>query len=84
MAMKLKMLKLISEYRGFARITNRRPTPRPPMLYLMQLREESQKASLERRRLIVQAASQATLNTPLPVKINHVKSDEVPMPVVVR
>jgi hypothetical protein len=38
MAAKIKMLKLLQEMRGLAEVTNRRPVPRHPGLFLLQLR----------------------------------------------
>jgi hypothetical protein len=82
MAMKLKMIRLISEYRGYAEVTNRRPKPKRPFLYLLQMRAQSSQVSAEKRRLVVESAEQAVLNAPLPVKINHVKGDQPPFPTV--
>ena len=80
MAMKIKMLKLLSERRGYAQVTNRRPTANPPVLFLMKLREQSSKNSPQKRRLTVEMTDHKHLHTPLPVKINHIKSDVVILP----
>ncbi len=84
MAMKLKMIKLISEYVGYAQVTNRRPTPKRPLLYLIQLREQSAHSNAEKRRLTVESAEQAAINAPLPVKINIVQAGRHAFPVVIR
>ena len=80
MATKMKLLKMLQEVKGLAQITNRRPAPRPPLLYLMQLRSQESQTSSPRRRLTIQTVA---LSTPLPIKINHVKSDNPELPVVV-
>lgn len=83
MATKVKLMKLLQEIRGLAQVTNRRPPPRPSVLYLMQLREHTAQVQVPRRRLTVATDTKENFNTPLPVKINHVKSDEAAFPVVV-
>lgn len=80
MAMKLKMLKLLTENLGYAQVTNRRPTPRPPVIYLMQLREHVAETTSPRRKLIVSGPAHPT-EQPLPVKINHVTPDAGLFPV---
>ncbi|TAK92676.1 MAG: hypothetical protein EPO07_19260 [Verrucomicrobia bacterium] len=78
------MIKLISEYRGYAEVTNRRPKPKRPMLYLIQLREQSAHGQAEKRRLLVEIAEQAQFSAPLPVKINVVKAGSASLPVAIR
>jgi len=80
MATKMKLMKMLQEVKGFAQITNRKPAPRPPFLYLLQLRDQSAQVSTPRRRLTVESEA---IRPPLPIKINHIKSDENRMPVVV-
>lgn len=80
MATKIKVLKLLQEGRVYAQITNRRPAPRPPLLYLMQLRAHPAPADLPRHRLTVETDHKAFANGPLTIKINHVKSDESGQP----
>lgn len=80
MATKMKLLKMMQEVKGIAQITNRRPAPRPPLLYLMQLRTQEAQTHTPRRRVAIEAAA---LTAPLPIKINHVKTDKPAMPVVV-
>lgn len=81
MATKMKVLKIHQETNGLAQITNRRPAPRPPLLYLMQLRAQEAQTDTPRRRLIIEAAA---IPAPLPIKINHITADEPALPVVVR
>ena len=73
MATKMKLLKMMQEVKGIAQITNRRPAPRPPLLYLMQLRSQVAPANTPRRRVVIEAAA---LTAPLPIKINHIKTDK--------
>jgi len=84
MAMRLKMIKMISEYAGYAQVTNRRPTPKRPLLYLIQLRAHNAHSTTEKRRLTVESAGQAAINAPLPVKINIVQAGNHAFPVVIR
>ena len=72
MAMKIKMLKLLTEYRGHAQVTNRRPTPRPPGLFLMQLREHLTETTGQKRKLVVTAEAHPAADKPLQIKIHHV------------
>ncbi len=81
MATKMKLLKMLQEVKGLAQITNRRPAPRPPLLYLMQLRSQEAQTYTPRRRLTIDAPA---IPAPAPIKINHVKTDEPGLPVVVR
>ena len=83
MANKAKLMKFLQEVRGYAQITNRRPAPRPSVLYLMQLRARNEQASAPRRRLIVVSETHENANTPLPIKITHLKSEDSSLPVVI-
>jgi len=83
MANKIKVLKLLQEVRGYAQITNRRPAPRPPLLYLMQLRAHPAPPELPRHRVIVETDSKAFANGPLPIKINHLKANGPGRPAVI-
>ena len=83
MATKIRVLKLLQEVKGHAQITNRRPAPRPPLLYLMQLRAHPVPDDLPKHRLAVEADTKAFADGPLPIKINHVKSDESGPPEVI-
>jgi len=71
MATKIKMMKLLQEIRGFAQITNRRPQPKPPGLFLMQLRSHVLQSTFPRRRLVIPIDLQEPLDIPHPVKITH-------------
>ncbi|MBP9900097.1 MAG: hypothetical protein V9H26_22870 [Verrucomicrobiota bacterium] len=81
MATKIKVLKLLQEIRGHAQITNRRPAPRPPVLYLMQLRAQPAPAELPKHRVTITTDAKAFANGPLPIKINHVKANRPGQPV---
>lgn len=83
MATKIKMLKLAQQVQGYAQITNRRPAPRPPVLYIMQLREQVAQATVPKRRLAVQTDARDNSPTPLAVKINHVAPGQCYLPVVI-
>ena len=83
MATKLKLMKMVQQFQGYAQITNRRPAPRPPVLYILQMREQAAKAALPKRRLAVQSDAKDFVPTPLAIKINHVQPGECYLPVVV-
>lgn len=83
MANKAKLMKFLQEARGYAQVTNRRPAPRPSVLYLMQLRARTEQASPPKRRLIVVGETAENTNTPLPIKITHLNSEESSLPVVI-
>lgn len=76
MATKIKLMKVLEEIRGYAQITNRRPAPRPPMLYLMQLRNQTAQANTVSRRLTVAVDAGENPTAPSPIKITHLKSCE--------
>ena len=82
MATKVKLMKMLEEIRGYAQITNRRPAPRPPMLYLMQLRAQAAQAAAPRLRLTVATDVKENPLTPLPFKINHIKAEDSSLPIV--
>lgn len=79
MATKAKLMKLIEEVRGYAQITNRRPAPRPPVLYLMELRAHATQNQMPKRRLDVASEN---ASSPSPIKITHISPDESPLPIV--
>jgi hypothetical protein len=83
MANKAKLMRFLQEGRGYAQITNRRPAPRPSVLYLMQLRARNEQANAPKRRLIVVSETQEHDHTPLPIKINHIKAEDPALPVVI-
>jgi hypothetical protein len=80
MATKIKMMKLLQEIRGMAQITNRRPQPKPPGLFLMQLRSHVMQATIPRRRLVIPVDLREPPDIPHPVKITHLNGDS-PVPV---
>lgn len=82
MATKATLMKLLQESRGYEQITNRRPTPRPIVLYLMQLRAQATPMNAPKQRLAITAEWQNGNETPLPVKINHILPGEGALPVV--
>ena len=74
MATKVKMLKLLQEGRSFAEFSNRRPPPRTPGLFVMQLRGQGFHDSLRRRKLSIAIDTATHTETPHRVRINHLKS----------
>lgn len=72
MAMKIKMLTLLQEKRGYDQVTNRLPAPRPGVLFLMKLRARPTQNSAPKRRLSIAVEMSSTASVPLPVKINHI------------
>ena len=85
MAKKLILMKLLQEYRGYEQVTNRRPAPRPPALYLMQLRERRAQAQAPKRQRLAIATEwqQNGAESALPVRINHWKAGRCELPVVI-
>ena len=83
MANKAKLMKFLQEVRGYAQITNRRPAPRPSVLYLMQLRARNEQLNAPKRRLIVVSETRENTDTPLPIKIHHLKPEDSALPVVI-
>lgn len=70
MAAKVKLMKLLQEIRGLAEITARRPQPRSPGLFLIQLRSHMMKTTYpSRKRIVVEALEEVDI--PTPVKITH-------------
>ena len=82
MATKATLLKLLEESRGYEQITNRRPTPRPIVLYLMQLRAQHSHSHAPRQQLIIATEWPANGNEPLPIKIKHILPGECALPIV--
>lgn len=80
MATKMKLIKMLQEVKALSQITNRKPAPRPPLLYLMQLRSQAAQVNTPRRRLTIETEA---FHAPLPIKINHIRSDKSSMPVAV-
>jgi hypothetical protein len=82
MATKTKLFKMLQEIRGLAQVTNRRPAPRPPLLYLMQMRSQTTQPTFPKRRLAIEKAKD-TGHLPLPIKIHHIHPSDATMPVVI-
>ena len=76
MAAKLKMMKFLQEARALADITNRRPLPRSPMLYLIQLRAQAHEITIPKRRLVVSGDTSEEAQTPQPVAIHFAEPAE--------
>jgi len=75
MATKIKLLKMLQEVKGLAQITNRRPAPRPPLIYLMQLRSQNAVTQQPKRRLAIEKDADSA-HVPLPIKIHHIQPGE--------
>ena len=75
MAARMKLLKMMQEFRGFAELTTRQPQPKPG-LFLMQLRSHLLQTTTPKRRhrISIQMLEQADI--PKPVLIQH--SDSLP------
>ena len=78
MAAKVLMMKLLQEMRGFAEFTNRRPPPRTPGLFMMQLRSGLTRPTLPPRRRSILVDVQDLAETPHPVKITHLRPNSLP------
>lgn len=83
MATKMKMFKMLQEVKGLAQITNRRPAPRPPFLYLLQLRSQITQPAQPKRRLTIENGKE-TGHLPLPIKIHHIRPDDPGLPAGIR
>ena len=73
MAAKIRLLKLLQEIRGFAEIANRRPHPRQPGLFLMQLRAHVFNTSQSGYKRMISIDMQDLPDIPHPVKITHLE-----------
>jgi len=72
------MMKLLQEIRGFSEITNRRPPPRSPGLFMMQLRSHLTHTTLPSRKRSIAIQMQDLPNIPAPVKITHLRESPAP------
>jgi hypothetical protein len=81
MATRANILKLMQEIHGFARVTHRRPQPRPPALFLMEIRSQTHYSELPKRKLNIVFQMEELADFPHPVKITHL--DRCALPVVV-
>ena len=70
MAAKVKLMKLLQEIRGLAEITARRPQPRAPGLFLIQLRSHLMQTTHPMRKKIA-VDTLEEVDIPAPVKITH-------------
>ncbi len=78
MATKIKMLKLLQELRGFADLTNRRPQPQSPGLFLLQMRSHVLQTTLPQRKRTLPIDIQGPVEIPAPVRIRHVQGRAIP------
>ena len=67
-------MKMLQEIRGLAQITNRRPPPKSPGLFLMQLRSHLSRPNFPKQRLVIPIDLQEPPDIPHPVKITHLKN----------
>jgi hypothetical protein len=88
MAKKVMLLKLLQEMRGYQHVTNRRPVPATPLLYLMQLRQRNAHvhartaAPAPLQRLAIATDWQNPGEAPATIKIHHIDG-KCDMPVVI-
>lgn len=73
MAAKVRIMKMLQEIRGLAEITHRRPQPRKPGLFLIQLRSHVTHATGVRRRQTIAVDMLDRPDIPHPVKITHLR-----------
>lgn len=78
MAAKVKMLTLLQGIRGFAQITNRRPPPRSPGLFLAQIRSQGSPEAWRKRKLNITIDQPGHPDIPHQVRIHHVKQGSDP------
>jgi len=71
MAAKINISKLMQEIEGFAQISNRRPQPKPPGLFLMQIRTYGYPRTLPTPRVNIRIEMPERPNKAHPVKITH-------------
>ncbi len=76
MAAKMRIMKLLQELRGLADVTHRRPAPRQPGLFLIQLRSHVHGIRQPVARKVIRVDMQDNLALPDPVKITHLQLDE--------
>jgi hypothetical protein len=82
MTTKGKLTKFLQEIRGYEQITNRRPTPRPAVLYLMALRAQKTPGNVSRQRIAV-TTDWKDMNVSVPVKIVNLDAEPADLPVIV-
>src|SRR6266478_7850943 len=81
MAAKVRIMKMLQEIRGLAEITHRRPQPRKPGLFLIQLRSHVTHTTGVRRRQTIAVDMLERPDIPHPVKITHLRPAPAPAPV---
>jgi hypothetical protein len=70
-------MKLLQELRGLADVTHRRPPPRQPGLFLIQLRSHVLETRQPRTKKVILVDMQGRLDIPYPVKITHIAAAQV-------
>jgi hypothetical protein len=78
MAAKVRIMKMLQEIRGLAEITHRRPQPRKPGLFLIQLRSHVTHTTGVRRKQTIAVEMLDRPDIPHPVKITHLRPASVP------
>lgn len=73
MATKVRIMKMLQEIRGFAEITQRRPQPRQPGLFLIQLRSHVTYTTATKRKQTITVDMLDHPDIPHPVKITHLR-----------
>ena len=68
------LMRFLQEVQGYAKVTDRQPAPRPPAIFLIQLREQHMQArSSSRPSLAITTAWQNGPDVALPVRIHHLE-----------
>jgi len=73
MASKHKLMKFLQEARAQTEFSYRRPAPRSPLLYLMQMRSQANEMVIPRRRLVIPVDLTGNSEAESPVKITFSK-----------
>ena len=73
MAAKIRIMKMLQELRGLAEVTHRRPPPRQPGLFLIQLRSHVQ-TKQPKTRQVISVDMQDRREVAHPVKITHLQT----------
>jgi hypothetical protein len=71
-------MKLLQEIRGFAEMSQRRPQPRKPGLFLIQLRSHVLRTTTARKKQTIAVDMLEHPDIPHPVKITHLPVVPVP------
>lgn len=78
MATKVRIMKMLQEIRGFAEVTQRRPQPRQPGLFLIQLRSHVIHTTATRKKQTIAVDMRDLPDIPHPVKITHLPVTPTP------